>query len=127
MESPAAVGVDTSVQKGHVSVHQGDISAYGEVLERLCAELCLKSCGHTLLRISESVDYGSSRGLLYSLDGVLENLVVRPDGEHVPVVSGEELVFEVEVVVVAVGQLVVTAYLRTSVGLLVEERGHLDE
>ena len=73
------------------------------------------------------MDYGSSRGLLYSLDGVLENLVVRPDGEHMPVVSGEELVFEVEVVVVSVGQLVVTAYLRTSVGLLVEERGHLDE
>ena len=69
---------------------------------------------------------GTALQLLDAFDGLVEELVVDRGRQHVAVLV-EAFVAQVEVIVVSVLQLFVTADLGRTVGFLVKEGGHLDE
>ena len=120
------VGVGTALGQLHVGVHVADVGTQAQVFDEPFAHLQLHAGSHAVVGILEAVQRGAALQVLDAFDGAVEVFEVAGHGEHVAVLA-EAFVTQVEVVVVAVLQLFVTADLCRTVGLLVEEGCHLDE
>ena len=126
LQGPLLVGVDAAFGQFDVGVHVGTVDTQTQIPDQRLAQLDLHARGHTLVGVAERVDGGASGEHLHTLDRLVEVLVVTRHRDHVAA-AVEQFVAQVEVVVVAVLQCLVTAQLDRTVGLLVEERSHLDE
>lgn len=120
------VRVGSAVGQCHVRVHVSSVGPDAQRLGQRLAHLDLDTGRHAVVGIAEGVDRGAAREHLHALDRLVEEFVVSRYRDHVTA-AVEQLVAQIDVVVVAVHQLLVTAQLHRTVGLLVEERGHLDE
>ena len=128
LQRALVVGVGTAFGQLHAGVHVRAVHAQAKVFQQFAAELDFHTGSRTRVGILERVHRSTSGQCLRPLDGVLQNLGIARDGEHVLRIFGiKAFVAQVDVVVVSVLQVSVTTYLCRAERLLIEERRHLDE
>ena len=120
------VGVSAAFGQFYVGIHIAEVSAQTQVFYQLFAEFHFYAGSHSVVRIPEAVQGSSALQCLDTFYRAVEVFEVTSQRNHVSVFA-EAFVTQVEVVVVAVLQLVITADLCRTVGFLIEEGSHFDE